>query len=145
MITRRLKASLAATPVVIVSLALVGPAPAGAPQPVKDGRYSGGSTNFFVFFDVKDRTAGVARVHAPELEACTGFGGPGVFDNDLIDDRGKFKLVDNTTHADNDFTVKGRFVGKARIKGRVIWETADPCPAGTYKFNYAMRRHAKVP
>ena len=120
------------------------PAAAGERQPVKDGRYAGGSEGFFIYFKVVDRTVPFGRVYSNQLQSCTGLGGPAVFDSDTIDAKGRFKLVDDTTHANSDFVVKGRFTGATRAVGKVKWTTTADCPAGTYEFGYRADRYGPV-
>ena len=93
---------------------------------------------------MNNRTIPFARVYRNEFFDCNGFGGPAVFDSDVIDGQGRFKLIDDTTHADNDFEVKGRFVKRNQVKGKVTWTTTDDCPAGTYEFEYRADRYAPV-
>ena len=137
--------ALGAAVTAVAALGIASSAPAGGPQPVKDGRYSGGAKRVFVFFDVNNRTIPFARVYSLQLQACTGLGGPAIFDSDTIDNQGRFALRDDSTHADSIFRLTGRFTGKTKVEGNLRWETTDNCPAGTYKFKYNARRHAKVP
>ncbi len=124
----------------LAALALAGSA-SGAPAPVKDGRYAGGSKQFHILFNVTNRTIPFARVYSDKLAGCA-VGGPAVFDSDEVDAKGRFKLVDDTTFSDNSFVIKGRFDTATHVTGRVTWTTTDDCPAGVYKFDFAADRFA---
>lgn len=126
----------------IAALALAGPA-GGAPAPVKDGRYAGGSAQFHILMSVSGRSIPFARIYSEELASCS-ISGPAVFASDAVDANGRFKLADDSTFADNAFVVKGRFTSSTHIVGKVKWTTTNNCPAGVYKFAFTADRFAPV-
>lgn len=127
------------------ALALAGPAAGGGQAPVQSGKYAGGSQRFHIYFNVSEtRMIPFARVYSNDLQACTGLGGPAVFDSDTVDAAGRFTLRDDTTHGGQSFKVKGRFLKKNKVRGKVEWTTTSDCPAGTYEFEYRADRYAPV-
>jgi hypothetical protein len=137
-----MRAGAASLCAALAALALAGPA-GGAPAPVKDGRYAGGSKEFNVFFNVTDRTIPRMRIYSDELASCA-IGGPAVFDSDIVDSNGRFELEDHTTFPNDSFTIDGRFVSATHVKGKVKWTTTQNCPAGVYKFDFTADRFAPV-
>ncbi|MGI9019173.1 MAG: hypothetical protein ACR2G3_00490 [Solirubrobacterales bacterium] len=130
--------------VVLGALFLAASAPGGGQAPVKDGKYAGGADRFHIYFDVNSRSIPFARVYSHDLQTCNGFGGPAIFGSDVVDGRGRFTLRDDTTHANNDFKVKGRFIRRNHVVGTVEWTTTDDCPAGIYEFQFKADRFAPV-
>ena len=127
----------------IAALALAGPAD-GAPAPVKEGRYAGGSAGFHILMKHWRGTNPFARVYSEELTSCS-IGGPAIFDSDTVDANGHlFRLADDSTFVDNAFVVNGRFISSTHIVGKVKWTTTNNCPAGVYKFAFTADRFAPV-
>jgi hypothetical protein len=103
----------------------------------RTGRYAGAGRGAYVWFDVSgaggdavDGQAAIAR------GPCAGFNLPADGPDDTSDHR--FRL--EKTSGVSTLVIKGRFVGDATVRGKVILDTTHPECAGLYEFDYEGRR-----
>jgi hypothetical protein len=117
-------------------LAVAVPGAAGGGVSPKNGQYAGGAGNVAVWFQVSGGavTNGLVRARFPTCQHTF----PVINTSDIPDGKGRFGIT--RSDGGDTVTIKGRFRSRTRATGKVIWSQNDACPAGTYKFDYTVKR-----